>query len=132
MNEPLIATRHIFYRRRAFVAGERFEATPIDAGYLIRTGDAEPDPSMPRYEQVVVSAPRATAELPPVAAAVVPNNVGPVTLASLMAPEAATEVATEVTPEVVTEEPASEPIAEPQVGETPAKRTYTRRRPAAE
>jgi hypothetical protein len=50
MNETLIAKKSMFYRHRALTAGQTFVATPIDAQYFARRGDAE---IVPRVSAVI-------------------------------------------------------------------------------
>lgn len=147
MNEPLIANKQMFYRRRALVAGQLFEATPVDAEYLVRRGQAGrvPDASVIKADTV--------APVPAPVAAVVPALLPDPEVKEAAPAEAPPEVATEVVADAITEVTVDEVAPEsfdPVAAETsydtdvdavdataiadpvtPTKRTYRRRTPSA-
>lgn len=150
MNPTLVAKQPMFYRHRALTAGQTFEATPIDAQYFVRRGQAAVLPAAPVSDVIKAE---------PVAPVVAPAASEVLTLSSApeVKAEAPVEVATE--PEVATfsTAPAESTPTEaapksfdPAAADTsddagvdavdataitdpvaPPKRTYRRRTPAA-
>ena len=117
MQQTLVARRTLFYRHRAFESGQVFQASPIDAQYLISRGQADPLP----VSDVIKAA--AADPMPALVVAVVPT----------LLPDAEVKE-----PEAPVAEPAAEAVAESTEGSTdvsvetsdpiPARRPYTRRR----